>query len=164
MDRVSQIIEIINENPGIRFSEVMRQTGLKNGVLSHHLAKIEQDGKAVVERSPRVARIYPCGIDNEEANLLKYLRHPTIKRVILALLNEDLSFKEILDKSKKSQGTISTYLKEMTEVGIVSRKFINTNLIFQLVDAKRVKQVIEKNRVSLIERTADNISDIFSSI
>jgi predicted transcriptional regulator len=164
MDRASQIIQVIKENPGIRFSEIMRQTGLKNGVLSHHLAKIEQEGKAMVERTPRVARIYPCGIDNNEANLIRYLRNPTVKRILVSLLNEGLSFKEIHSATKKSQGTVSVYLKELTEAGIVNRRFIDMDLVFELDKPKVVREVIEKNKASLIERTADNISDIFSSI
>jgi predicted transcriptional regulator len=164
MDRVSQIIQIITENPGIRYSEVMRQTGLKNGVLSHHLAKIERNGSIIVERTPRVARIYPCGINTEEANLLKYLRNPTMTKIIVALIDRRLSFKQVLDKVKKSQGTVSAYLKELTEAGIVNRKFLDSNLLFELVDSNNIKQVIEKNKTSIIERTADNISDIFSTI
>jgi predicted transcriptional regulator len=164
MDRSSQIIQIITENPGIRYSEVMRQTGLKNGVLSHHLAKIEKNGNIIVERTPRVARIYPCGINTEEANLLKYLRNPTITKIIVALIDKSLSFKQVLDKVKKSQGTISTYLKELTEAGIVKRIFVDSNLLFELVDSNNIKQIIEKNKTSIIERTADNISDIFSAI
>jgi predicted transcriptional regulator len=67
MDRAEQIIQLVNEKPGIRFSEIMRETGLKNGVLSHHISKIEQAGKVTIERTPRVARLYPCGMPQEEA-------------------------------------------------------------------------------------------------
>ncbi|NDB52342.1 MAG: ArsR family transcriptional regulator, partial [Nitrosopumilaceae archaeon] len=72
--RVQTILELVNKNPGISFSDIMRETGLKNGVLSHHLAKIEESGKILIQRSPRVARVYPCGIDGQEAQLIKNLR------------------------------------------------------------------------------------------
>jgi len=36
-DRDSQIQQIIEQNPGIQFREIMRSSGLKNGVLSHYL-------------------------------------------------------------------------------------------------------------------------------
>ena len=43
-DRKSQLQEIIEKNPGIQFREIMRSSGLKNGVLSHYLGKLEKNG------------------------------------------------------------------------------------------------------------------------
>ena len=36
-DRNSQIQQIIEANPGIQFREIMRSSGLNNGVASHYL-------------------------------------------------------------------------------------------------------------------------------
>ena len=41
-DRDAQLQQIIEQNPGIQFREIMRSSGLKNGVLSHHLGKLEK--------------------------------------------------------------------------------------------------------------------------
>lgn len=41
-DRNSQLQKIIEQNPGIQFREIMRFSGLKNGVLSHYLGKLEK--------------------------------------------------------------------------------------------------------------------------
>ena len=41
-DRNLQLQQIIEENPGIQFREIMRSSGLKNGVLSHYLGKLEK--------------------------------------------------------------------------------------------------------------------------
>lgn len=162
--RVQTILELVSKNPGISFSDIMRETGLKNGVLSHHLSKIEKSGKILVQRSPRVARIYPCGIEEQEASLIKNLRNPTVKKIITSLLDTDLTFKEITKKTNKSQGTISVYLKDLTEQNVITRKLQDSELVFGLADSDYVKSVISKHQTSLFERTADNISDIFSSI
>jgi predicted transcriptional regulator len=162
--RAETILELVSKNPGISFSEIMRETGFKNGVLSHHLSKIEESGKILVQRSPRVARVYPCGIEEQEAQLIKNLRNPTIKKIIISLLDDGLSFKDITKKTGKSQGTVSVYLKELTEQGIIDRKLDNSELVFEIIDSDYVKEVIAKHQTSLFERTADNISDIFSSI
>jgi predicted transcriptional regulator len=162
--RVGTILELVSKNPGISYSEIMRETGFKNGVLSHHLSKIEEAGKIIVQRSPRVMRIYPCGTEDQEAQLIKNLRNPTMKKIIVSLLDRELSFKEITKKTGKSQGTVSVYLKEMTEQNIISRKLHESELVFELVNSSYVREVIAKHQTSLFERTADNISDIFSSI
>jgi predicted transcriptional regulator len=162
--RVETILELVNKNPGISFSEIMRETGFKNGVLSHHLSKIEESGKILIQRSPRVARVYPCGIEEQEAQIIKNLRNPTMKKIIVSLLDKELTFKEITKKAGKSQGTISVYLKELTEQGIIDRKLHESELVFELVNPVYVREIIAKHQTSLFERTADNISDIFSSI
>ena len=39
IDRSKKLQELIDDNPGIQFREIMRSSGLKNGVLSHYLKK-----------------------------------------------------------------------------------------------------------------------------
>ena len=41
-NRDSEIQQIIEQNPGIQFREIMRSSGLKNGVLSHYLGKLKK--------------------------------------------------------------------------------------------------------------------------
>lgn len=163
-NRTEKIIQLVNENPGIRYSEIMRQTGLKNGVLSHHLSKIEEDGKIIIERTPRVARAYPCGTQLQEAHIIKSLRIATTKKIIISLLDGKLTFRQITEKAGKSQGTISTYLKILVESGMVNRRSYNDELVFELANPDYVREIIAKHKTSLFERSADNISDIFSSI
>lgn len=164
MDRVEQLIQLIHENPGIRFSEVMRHTGLKNGVLSHHLNKIEQSGKILIERTPRVARFYPCGMQKDHTAIIRHLKNPTSRRILEELSEEPLSFKSLVSKTKKSQGTVSLCLKSLCEGEIVERVFANGTMMFKLVNLPLVNSLIDKQRPSFIENTANNISDIFSSI
>lgn len=87
-----------------------------------------------------------------------------MKKIIISLLHKRLSFKEITKKAGKSQGTVSVYLKEMTEQNIINRKLHENDLFFELVDSVYVREIIAKHQTSLFERTADNISDIFDSI
>jgi len=50
VNRVSKVLEMINSNPGIQFRDLMEQTGMKNGVLSHYVNKIEKSGMVQEER------------------------------------------------------------------------------------------------------------------
>lgn len=163
MDRAEQIVQLVMENPGIRYSELMRATGLKNGVLSHHLSKIEKSGKLVIERTPRVARFYPCGMSQEITLLIKHLKNPTSQKILTILLEHDLTFKEIVGHVKKSQGTVSLSLKVLADDGILLRRYDNGNLMFQLVNKSLLNTLVEK-QPPFIEHTANSIADIFSSL
>lgn len=163
-ERAELIIQIVNENPGIRYSELMRKAGLKNGVLSYYLSRIEQAGKIMIERSPRVARLYPCGMSDEEAIVIKNLHSYTSRQILLGLLERDMTFNEIVEHAKRSQGTISIVLKNLGADEILARKFRDGIVIFTIINKKLVSQLIEKYKPKLIESAADNASDIIDSL
>ena len=95
-DRNLELVEIISQNPGIQFREIMRSSGLKNGVLSHYLGKLEKNGLVKVLRGPRQTRFYPPHTTEEESIVIKALRRQTPRDILLALILEDgLHFNEI---------------------------------------------------------------------
>ena len=43
MDRKETVLEIVQNNPGIRFNEIMRMSNIRNGTLSHYVKKLEDE-------------------------------------------------------------------------------------------------------------------------
>ncbi|HEV2192702.1 MAG TPA: winged helix-turn-helix transcriptional regulator [Nitrosopumilaceae archaeon] len=165
MDRGLQLIDIIEKNPGIKFREIMRETGMKNGVLSYHTRKLEKIGVVKVERGPRQTRFYPLGITGEESILIRNLRQETPRQILLSLLDEkELTFNKIVEKIKKSPSTVSIYLSQLTENNIVEIKIIELKKIFYIKDVEIVQKAINKYHPTLIERSADRLADIFNSL
>lgn len=85
-NRNSQLLEIIEKNPGIKFRELMRATGMKNGVLSHYVSNLEKTGSVQVKREPRQTRFFPLHVSEEESKIIKALRRNTPREIIEALL------------------------------------------------------------------------------
>ena len=88
MDRKEVVLEIIEKNPGIRFNEIMRISNIRNGTLSHYVKKLEEEKSKELERTPRVTRLYPAGIQEKEAKICKYLTMDSHKKIILFLLKK----------------------------------------------------------------------------
>ncbi len=42
MDRTSQILKIIEENPGIHIRGIIKESKFENGVVQYHLRKLEE--------------------------------------------------------------------------------------------------------------------------
>ncbi len=165
MDRSSQIIDVIEKNPGIKFREIMRETGMKNGVLSYHTRKLEKNGVVKVERSSRQTRFYPPHVTTEESVLIRSLRQETTRQILLSLLEaEALSFAKIVEKVKKSPSTVSIYLSQLIEDDIIEFKIINLKKVFRIKDKEIVQNTINKYHPTLIERSADHLADIFNSL
>ena len=49
----------IDENPGIRYRELLRLVNSSNGVLSYHIHKLEKNELLNVDRKSRIMRFFP---------------------------------------------------------------------------------------------------------
>ena len=165
MARPELILKTIEKNPGIRYREIMGELGLKNGTLSHHLQKLEQQSVLRVERTPRVARFYPLSVKDEEISIIKRLRQETPRRILRLLLDVDeVNFSEMFLKIKRSPGTTSLYATELVNDGIIKDRFENGKRFFSLTDKNTVNELISKYHPDLMDRTTENYSDAIESL
>ena len=165
MDRSLQIINVIEKNPGIKFREIMRETGMKNGVLGYYTGKLEKNGTVKVERKSRQTRFFPPGVSESDILTIKNLRQETPRQILKALLQYGtLSFNDLVTNVKKSPATVSLYLTQLTRDGIVESKLINLKKHHHIKDIEKIRKTIDKYQPDLIERSADRLADTFSSL
>ena len=165
MNRISQIIKIIEKNPGIKFREIMRETGLKNGVLSYHAKKLEESGSVKIERSVGETRFYPLCVTEQESVLIKSLRQDTPQRIVLSLINEQpLTFSEIVSKVRKSPSTISVFLNRLVDDNVVEIKIVELKRTYRLKNLDMTREIIQKYNPILLERTAYNLADTLANL
>ena len=143
----------------------MRETGMKNGVLSYHVKKLEENGTVKIERKSGRTRFYPLFVTKEESILIRNLRQETPQRILLALLNDqNLSFSNMVEKVRKSPSTVSTYLSQLIEDKVIETKNTYFKKTFNLRNIDMVREIIQKYSPILLERTAYNLADTFSSL
>lgn len=165
INRNLQIKEIIEKNPGIQFREIMRTSGLKNGVLSHYLGKLEKNGFIKVMRGPRQTRFYPPKISNEESIVIKALRKQTPRDLLLALIKEDgLEFRNLVKEVKKSPSTVSLYLSQIVQDGLVEIKLEKLHKRYYIKSRQLIDQLIEDYKPKLLEKPTSGFEDIFNSL
>jgi len=165
INRDSQIQQIIEQNPGIQFREIMRSSGLKNGVVSHYLRKLEKSGVINVNRGPRQSRFYPLHITQEEAIVIKALRKQTPRDLLLALIMQDgLEFSQLVNEVKKSPSTVSLYLSQLVREGLVITKGISLKKKYHIKATEIVDKFIEDYRPTTVEKATSGYEDIFNSL
>ena len=165
MDRSTEIINIVKKNPGIKFREIMRESGLKNGVLSYHARKLEENGSVKIDRRSGETRFYPLCVTDEESNLITSLRRDTQRYILLSLLEgESLTFNEIVHKVRKAPSTVSMFLGKLVNEDIVSVRIVELKKVYSLRNLDMVNEIIEKYNPILLERTAYNLADTFSNL
>ncbi len=165
MARPELILKTIEKNPGIRYREIMGELGLKNGTLSHHLQKLEEQSVLRVERTPRVARFYPLSVNSAEIPIIKRLRQETPRRILRLLLDlDEVNFSEMFLRIKRSPGTTSRYVTELVNDDIIKDRFENGKRFFSLPDKNTVNKLISKYHPDLMSKTTENYSDIIESL
>ena len=165
MARPELILKTIEKNPGIRYREIMGELGLKNGTLSHHLQKLEEQSVLRVERTPRVARFYPLSVKDEDIPIITRLRQETPRRILRLLLDVDeVNFSEMFLRIKRSPGTTSRYVTELVNDGIIKDRFENGKRFFSLPDKNTVNKLISKYHPDLMDKTTENYSDVIASL
>ena len=143
----------------------MRETGLKNGVLSYHAKKLEESGSVKIQRSSGETRFYPLFITEQESILIRSLRQDTPRYILLSLLDgKSLPFATIVQRAHKSASTVSTYLGRLVDDGVVEIKMVDLKRVYQLKNTDMVREIIQKYNPVLLERTAYNLADTFSSL
>ena len=165
MTRPELILKTIEKNPGIRYREIMGELGLKNGTLSHHLQKLEEQSVLRVERTPRVARFYPLSVNSAEIPIIKRLRQETPRRILRLLLDlDEVNFSEMFLRIKRSPGTTSRYVTELVDDGIVKDRFEKGKRFFSLPDKYTVNKLISKYHPDLVDNITENYSDVIESL
>jgi predicted transcriptional regulator len=115
-----RLLLCIDENPGIRYRELLRLINFSNGVLSYHVDKLEKLDLVNVERKNRLTRFFPRNISNEVMGILGNLRNQTSYEII-KLLSErgPISQQEIVKSTRKAASTISWRMKKLSNDNII---------------------------------------------
>ena len=117
--------DLIKKIPGISYNELVRETNLSNGVISHYLIKLLENGEIEKEGIKR-GKYFFKNISKKDRGIITILRNKT-NNEIFHLLSESskkniiFTSNEIQKKVKKSASTISICLKIFQKNNIVER-------------------------------------------
>ncbi len=171
-----ELLVCIDENPGIRYRELMRLIKFPNGVLSYHIDKLEKMDLVNVERKSRITRFFPRNISNDIMGILGNLRSQTSYEIIKLLYEKGpITQQEIIKYTRKAASTICWQIKKLLDENIICIKnnafnYDENNEFGNKIEGKKVKLYDLLNRTlvnDLIYKTSkyvDNVVDKYSEI
>jgi predicted transcriptional regulator len=171
MEQAAQAIDIraillrnIEKNPGIRYRELLRTTGLVNGVLTYHLTALEKSDMIRVDRQPGTTRYYMLTISDNEVNILKYVRHTPLRQILLFILEHDLcTFNEIVSHIGKAPSTVSSHLRRLKDGGVISVRYGEYQL-YSLTEKDLVFDVLAKYKASFTDKVVNNYAEMMEEL
>ncbi|HKI08222.1 MAG TPA: ArsR family transcriptional regulator [Nitrososphaeraceae archaeon] len=159
------LMKNIEQTPGIRYRELLRLTGLVNGVLSYHLSALERANVIKVNRESRITRYYPVNVSDKESAILKFVRHEPIRQILLFILEHDMcTFNEIVDHTGKAPSTVSSHLKRLREAGIVLIRHGEYHRLYRIVENDLIAEVLSKYTASFTDKVVDNYTEMLEEL
>ncbi len=165
VDAQAILLKGIEENPGIRYRELLRLTGFVNGVLSYHLLALERANVIKVNRESRMTRYYPLSVSDKESTILKFVRHEPVRKILLFILEHDMcTFNEIVDHTGKAPSTVSLHLKRLREAGIILIRHGEYHQLYRVVERDLVAEVFSKYTTSFMDKVIDNYNEMLEEL
>lgn len=159
------LMKHIEQTPGIRYRELLRLTGLVNGVLTYHLAALERANVIKVNRESRMTRYYPVSVSDQESAILKFIRHEPIRQILLFILEHDMcAFNEIVDHTQKAPSTVSSHLKRLREAGVVLIRHGEYHQLYRVAERDLVAEMLSKYTTSFVDKVVDNYSEMLEEL
>ena len=127
--RRENVIDLVEKIPGVSYNEIVRETGLSNGVVSHYLIKLMESGEVEKEGIKR-GKYFLKNVPKKDRKMITLLRNNTnndIFKLLMKNFNNDKidTQNEISKKVNKSASTISVSLKDLQKNGIIERVIMN---------------------------------------
>ena len=127
--RRETVIDLIKKSPGVSYNEIVRNTGLSNGVISHYLIKLMESGEIEKEGIKR-GKYFLKNIPKKDRKIITILRNNTNNDIFKFLMenldgNKISTQNEISKKVNKSISTISVSLKNLQRNNIIERVIMN---------------------------------------
>ena len=127
--RRETVIDLIKKIPGVSYNEIVRETELSNGVVSHYLIKLMESGEVEKEGIKR-GKYFLKNIPKKDRKMIMLLRNNTNNDIFKLLIknfnnNKIDTQNEISKKVSKSASTISVSLKDLQRNYIIERVIMN---------------------------------------
>jgi predicted transcriptional regulator len=160
-----KIVKCVNEIPGIRYRELLRITGISNGVLSYHLNLLDNSGKIRVNRvNNRVTRYFSYDVSLHETYVIGLLRQETSRKIIMYILEKGTcGFNDIIIHTRKVPSTISWHMARLKAANIVKvRKQYEFNYYEIGMDRLILQGLLSKYKSSFTEKIVDDYVDMIN--
>ncbi len=165
LKRPNLILEIITDNPGIHVRGIIEKAGLENGVVVHYLDKLEKDGRIRSKKYTKYKRYYSLDVDEEEFDIIRNLRKPTKKKILLQIIVEgSTTFKEIASKMDKSPATVSWNLSELIRNEVVEKYKKDGKALYKIKNIGLLKHTFRKEFSKLLDGKKEHSEDIFLAL
>jgi predicted transcriptional regulator len=156
-DTRTDLLSIIQDNPGLHFRELQRRSGLANGQLEYHLYQLEKELKVSKRKDGKLLRYFSNISGNPKERVILYFLRSRISREIIidCLAHEGKASTRAFERWKKK----SDYA-EMINAMKADEVLSQDSEAPILEDRKLVLTIVKKYKQSFLDTMASAIIDL----
>jgi predicted transcriptional regulator len=145
-DAKTLILKQISRNPGIKYMELLRLTGLSNGKLEYHLNILEKTQKLKTDRLDGGRKgYYSLDILENEFQIVTSVRNDVSRQIVTFIHeHEPCTFKEILEHTNKAPSTLSWHLNRLSKAAIISIIHGKDYQLYRVLNSKLIEEILYK--------------------
>jgi len=165
MNRRKEIFQIIKQNPGITFRQLVREVGTGIGDVQHHLHILEEEGLVVSRRLGKRRYIFPSSFERDWEKIMIALSTKTRRKILLNLSNGPKTQSELAREVGVTQPTISYHLKFLLKLGVVEEKREGRGTVYTLsLDPEMIKRILSEYEDGIIGRLSEGLIELLNAL
>lgn len=163
MTTKTQVLNLVENHPGIHFRELLRKSELALGQLQYHLNKLIKEKSIFKERLLGHVRHFDCSIPHEQYTIHAALWNPSCNKILTHLLeHEGNHCSHLLEHIKLSNSTLSWHIKRLESVQIIETKRHGSKKCIHIKDPELVKKAMKAHKFSILQKSVYNFQDAWT--
>ena len=155
--RRREIYDFLVSNPGFHMRELQRRLKLPLTSLEYHLDYMVRKNILTRDKKGRFTRFYAKILDKKDEEVISILRQRKLRELVLLMIAMNKStYHELQEIMNIPSSTLSYYLKQLTDHGLVFRER-SSHENFYKVEDKRVERVLTAYRSSFLDKLVDRV-------
>ncbi len=142
--------------------EIQRGLDMPMGVLGHHLAYLERQGIISSRQDRYYKRYYTAEVGARDKTVISAIRQERPRGIVLhLLLHPGLTHGELMERLGLSASTLSFYLKDLIEKGVVSRQRVGRESTFRVEAGEDVVRALITYKPSFLDEVVDRFLEVW---
>lgn len=165
LDSRREIYQVVADNPGIHFRDVLGRLEYAQGTVQYHLRDLVEADLIEEDDDGKFTRYYPAGeFDEVDRAVIGALRREYARRIVAHLVTDGpLSTSQIADRLDRSPSTVSWHLSKLADAGLVEGQRDGRSINYSLTDPDRVSYLYTVYRKSLKDAVVDRLFDLWDA-
>ena len=162
----ARIARHVARNPGVHFSELVRELGFASGQIQYHTRKLVDAGEIEREEAYGKTHYFEPGFDPWERRLLALFRRETARGVIGYLLEHDgATPTAVADELDIARSTLEWHLDRLIDEDVIRKdRDIRNRVTLELTHPERTHELLRAVSPSIPDRFLDRFTRLVDSL
>lgn len=107
----TQLLQLLEAEPGLHHQEIMRRLGKGNSVVAHHLRALERDGRIVSRQGPRYRCYFLAGLDPRATAAIPLVKTDLAQRILDELAKGPCTGQELAQRLGVAPSSIAFHVR-----------------------------------------------------